>query len=90
VTGNLKGVRLASGEPYEAPFEDEGVDARRLGSREDAVETTVVTVEDDHAVQVLDPETYEATTIPRPAGFDGDAETTSVLKTRAGLYVLPE
>ena len=90
VSGNLKGVRLASGDPYEASFDDEELAARRLATRDDAVETTVVTVEDDHAVQVLDPETYEAKTIPRPDFFDADAETTPVVKTRAGLHVLPD
>jgi nonsense-mediated mRNA decay protein 3 len=86
----LKGVRLTTGEAYEAAYED-GVapDARRLGSRADAQETTVVTVEDDHAVQVLDPETYEAKTVPRPSYFDPAAETVPVLKSRAGLHVLP-
>jgi nonsense-mediated mRNA decay protein 3 len=88
--GNLKGVRLATGDRYEADY-DEGIapDARTLGDVADAVETTVVTVEDDHAVQVLDPETYEAKTIPRPDYFDPDAATTHVVKTRAGLHVVP-
>jgi len=89
VTGNLKGVRLASGESYEEPFDDDS-DANRLATRDDAVETTVVTVEDDHAVQVLDPETYEAKTVPRPDFFDPDAETVPVIKSRAGLHVLPD
>ncbi len=88
--GNLKGVRLTSGERYEASYED-GIapDARKLGTREDAQETTVVTVEDEHSIQVLDPETYEATTIARPDYVDPDAETVPVLKSRAGLHVLP-
>ncbi|WP_248895739.1 60S ribosomal export protein NMD3 [Haloplanus halobius] len=89
VSGNLKGVRLDSGDPYEARFEEE-IAARRLATSDDATETTVVTVEDDHAVQVLDPETYAAKTIPRPDFFDPDAETVPVVKTRAGLHVLPE
>jgi len=86
----LKGVRLATGESYEAAFE-EGIapDARRLGTRSDGAETTVVTVEDDHAVQLLDPETYEAKTVPRPDYFDPSAETVRVLKSRAGLHILP-
>ena len=89
--GNLKGVRLETGERYEASHE-EGLDpdARKLGTREEAVETTVVTVEDDRSVQVLDPETYEAKTIPRPSFADPDAETLPVLRSRAGLHVLPE
>ncbi|MFB6108116.1 MAG: 60S ribosomal export protein NMD3 [Haloplanus sp.] len=91
VSGNLKGTRLATGADYEAEFEEgETPEGRRLATRDDAVETTVVTVEDDHAVQVLDPETYEAKTIPRPDYFDADAETVPVVKTRAGLHVVPE
>jgi nonsense-mediated mRNA decay protein 3 len=87
----LKGVRLATGASYEAAFED-GIapEATRLGSLDDGEETTVVTVEDDHAVQVLDPETYEAKTVSRPAYFDAAAESVPVFKSRAGLHVLPE
>jgi nonsense-mediated mRNA decay protein 3 len=89
--GNLKGVRLTTGERYEAAY-DEGIDpeARRLGTREDGQPTTVVAVEDEHAVQVLDPETYEARTIARPDYMDPDADEVPVLRSRAGLHVLPE
>jgi nonsense-mediated mRNA decay protein 3 len=91
VRGNLKGLRLASGDRYEADVGDgTGPDATRLGNRDDGRETTLVAVEDDHAVQVLDPETYEATTVPRPSFLDPDEETVSVLKSRAGLHVLPD
>ncbi|MEF8790301.1 MAG: NMD3-related protein, partial [Haloarculaceae archaeon] len=88
--GNLKGVRLETGDRYEASHE-EGLDpdARKLGTREEAVETTVVTVEDDRSVQVLDPETYEAKTIPRPSFAEADGETLPVLRSRAGLHVVP-
>ena len=92
VTGarsKLKGVRLATGRRYEVPAED-APEGRRLGSRDDAAETTVVAVEDDHAVQVLDPETYEAKTVPRPDFFDPDAETTPVVRHRNGLHLVPE
>ncbi len=89
--GNLKGTRLTTGERYEASYEEGNApEARRLGRREDAVETPVVTVEDDHAVQLLDPETYEAKTIARPEYFDPDSETVPVLRSRAGLHVLPD
>ncbi|MFB6207470.1 MAG: 60S ribosomal export protein NMD3 [Haloglomus sp.] len=89
--GNLKGVRLTSGDRYEASYEaGNDPDARRLGDREDGQHTTVVAVEDEHAVQVLDPETYEARTIPRPDYMDPDAEEVPVLRSRAGLHVLPE
>jgi nonsense-mediated mRNA decay protein 3 len=90
VRGNLKGTRLTTGEHYEARFEEgDAPDARRLGDLEDAEETTLVAVEDEHAVQVLDPETYRAETISRPDYMDPDAETVSVLKSRAGLHVVP-
>jgi len=91
VDGTLRGTYLTTGEEYESQFEEgETPDARKLGSVEDAEETTVVAVEDDHAVQVLDPETYEAKTISRPDYFDTGAATVSVLKSRAGLHVLPD
>jgi nonsense-mediated mRNA decay protein 3 len=64
-------------------------DATPLGTRADGRETTLVAVEDDHAVQVLDPETYKATTVPRPSFLDPGAESVRVLKSRAGLHVLP-
>lgn len=90
VAGALKGVRLATGEPYEADAEDPAAtDATPLGSRADAAETTLVTVEDEHALQVLDPQTYEAVTVPRPGFHDPDAEAVPVLRSRAGLHVLP-
>jgi len=91
VAGNLKGTRLDSGDPYEAGFEADAVpDAEKLGTRGDAVETTLVAVEDDHAVQVLDPETYRTESIPRPDFLDADADQVPVLKSRAGLHPLPE
>ncbi|MFT4922920.1 MAG: nonsense-mediated mRNA decay protein 3 [Haloarculaceae archaeon] len=91
VQGNLKGTRLATGQHYEAAFEDGAApDARRLGWHEDGEQTTLVAVEDEHAVQVLDPETYEAKTIPRPDYLDPAADDVPVLKSRAGLHVLPE
>ncbi len=85
----VTGRRLATGEPFEAPA-DAVADARTLGTVDDGTETTLVAVEDDHAVQVLDPETYQATTVPRPADLDPDADTVRVLKHREGLHVLPE
>jgi len=91
VQGNLKGVRLATGERYEASFEaGDAPDARRLGDRTDAEATTLVAVEDERAVQVLDPETYESKTVPRPDYLDPDADEVPVLKSRAGLHVLPD
>ena len=90
VSGNLKGRRLTTGERYEAPFDDaDAAAARRLGTVGDARETTLVAVEDERAVQVLDPDTFQTETIARPDYLDPDAETVSVLKSRDGLYVLP-
>lgn len=89
--GNLKGKRLTTGERYEASYEEGNApEARKLGDRDDAVETTVVTVEDDRSIQVLDPETYQAKTIAKPASVDPEAATVPVLKSRAGLHVLPD
>jgi nonsense-mediated mRNA decay protein 3 len=91
VQGNLKGQRIATGEQYEASFEEgDAPDARKLGTVGDAQETTLVAVEDERAVQVLDPETYRTETIARPDYLDPDAETVPVLKSRAGLHVLPD
>jgi nonsense-mediated mRNA decay protein 3 len=94
VTGvgeRLAGTRLTTGEAYETGRDDgDAPAATKLGTAADASETTLVAVEDDHAVQVLDPETYETKSVPRPAYLDPDAETVSVLRSRIGLYVLPE
>ncbi|MFC3477811.1 60S ribosomal export protein NMD3 [Halobacterium litoreum] len=91
VHGNLKGVRVTTGEPYEASYEDgDSPDARKLGTVEDASEATVVTVEDENSIQILDPETYESETVPRPDYVDPDAATVPALKSRAGLHVLPD
>ncbi|WP_255198095.1 60S ribosomal export protein NMD3 [Halorarius litoreus] len=89
--GNLKGTRVETGERYEASHE-EGIapDARKLGNWDDGQPTTLVAIEDDRAVQVLDPETFETKTIPRPDYMDPDADEVRVLRSRAGLHVLPD
>jgi nonsense-mediated mRNA decay protein 3 len=88
--GNLKGTRLASGDAYEADYEDgDAPDARALGRVDDAVETTLVAVEDDNAVQVLHPDTQRAETIPRPGFVDADGPTLPVFSSRAGLHPVP-
>ncbi|PSP74938.1 hypothetical protein BRC81_17345 [Halobacteriales archaeon QS_1_68_20] len=90
VRGNLKGRRLTTGNPYEASYEDgDAPDARKLGHAEDAEETTLVAVEDERAIQVLDPETYETRTVARPDFADVEGDTVPVLKSRAGLHVVP-
>ncbi len=91
VQGGLTGLHLDSGESFHAPVAGEReTEFHRLGDVEDAAETALVTVEDDHAVQVLDPESYEAVTVPRPPYLDPDAETVPAIHTTAGTYVLPE
>jgi nonsense-mediated mRNA decay protein 3 len=85
----LSGLRLHTGDTFEAPLDD-APDARRLGRRSDATETTVVAVEDEHAVQVLDPETYESVTVARPPFFDPDAETVPVVRAGGSVHILPE
>ncbi|ALG83001.1 60S ribosomal export protein NMD3 [Halanaeroarchaeum sulfurireducens] len=90
VKGNLKGVRVTTGEPYEASYEEGNApDGRVVGTRTDAEETTVVAIEDENAVQIIDPETYESRTVARPAYFDADADVVPTLKSRAGLHILP-
>ena len=88
--GTLTGRRLRSGERYRAAREDGTTpDVDLLGRREDAVETTVVTVEDDHAVQLLDPDSYEAKTVARPDFLDAEDDTVEVLKHADEIYVVP-
>lgn len=86
----MRGIRLKSGEPYQTPFEDgDAPDAERLGWRDDAEETTLVAVEDEHAVQVLDPDTYETKSVARPATLNTDAETVPVFRGGDELYIIP-
>ncbi len=88
--GNLKGTGLVSGETYESAFEDKDApEATRLGWQADGQETTLVAIEDENAVQVLDPETYETKTIARPAYLDTDSETVTVLRNGGDLYIIP-
>ncbi len=92
VTGaqtQLRGRRLLSGAEYTAPID---VTARILGRRSDGQSTTLVAIEDEHALQVLDPETYESRTIARPETLDIDrtTETIPVFKHGADLYPLPD
>ena len=90
VSGRLSGVRLATGASYASSFEAGAApEATRLGTREDASETTVVTVEDDHAIQVLDPETYAARTVPNPSFVDADAETVLAFKHGDAVHLVP-
>ena len=91
VSETMRGTRLKSGETYLTPFED-GVapDADRIGRQSDAEETTLVAIEDDHAVQVLDPDTYETKSVARPPSIDVEAETVRVIRDGEELYIVPE
>jgi len=91
IRDTMTGTRLETGDQYRTPFEDgEAPDADSLGHRDDAQETTLVAVEDEYAVQVLDPDTYETRSVARPSYLDPDAETVRVLKSEAGLHILPD
>ena len=84
-------MRLASGAAYTSAFADgEAPDATRLGTRDDAAETTVVTVEDENAIQVLDPVTYEAKTVPNPAFVDDDADSVLAFEHGGHVHLVPE
>jgi len=91
VTDRLRGVRLATGAEYVSEFEDAAApEATRLGRRDDAVETTVVTVEDENAIQVLDPVTYEAKTVPNPDFVDDDADAVLAFEHAGTVHLVPE
>ena len=90
IRGNLKGTNLRTGERYEATAE-EGIapDARVVGSVGEASEATLVSIEDERAIQVLDPETYETRTVRRPEGIDEATETVAVVTANGEVYPLP-
>ncbi len=91
VRETMRGRRLKSGERYKTPYEDGNApEADRLGWEDDAEEATLVAIADEHAVQVLDPETYETKSVSRPPWLDTDAETVSVIRDRDELFILPE
>lgn len=80
----VEGRALASGETTEVEGEPPVI-----GSVQDLEETTFVSVIDDRSVQVLDPDTHQPRTIPRPHDLPDHPETVSVFKHANGLYVVP-
>lgn len=91
VKGGVGGVRLESGDDFRAPVAaDREAEFYKLGTVDDAAETALVSVEDEHAVQVLDPETYETVTVARPSFLDPEAETVEAIHTTAGTHIVPE
>jgi nonsense-mediated mRNA decay protein 3 len=93
VGSRLHGRRLVSGAGYDGEPTD--TDPRKVGNRSDAESTTLVAIEDEHSIQVLDPETYQTRSIPRPVDpetgerYTPEGDTVAVFKARSGLYVLP-
>lgn len=86
----LRGVALRTGAAYETPLEAGTVPgAEKLGTRADGSDTTVVSVPDEHAVQVLDPGTQATRTVARPSYFDPAAATVRVFRSDEELYVMP-
>jgi nonsense-mediated mRNA decay protein 3 len=84
-TGGPTGRRLDTGD--ERPVDPD--EAKRVGHVDDAVETTLVAVEDANAIQVLDPESFESVSIPRPTFLDVTGETVTVFSFSGGLYPIP-
>ena len=93
VGGAVTGTRLASGDQFQSDADLS--DAERYGNRGDTRLTTVVAVEDDHAVQVLDPDSYETVSVPRPDFFDaaafraGEVTEHPVVRVDGQLYLMP-
>jgi nonsense-mediated mRNA decay protein 3 len=87
----MRGIRLKTGDTYQTPFEDGSApDADRLGWADHAEETTLVAVEDEHAVQILDPTTYETKSVPRPPSLETETETVQVFRADGELYIVPD
>ena len=87
-SGNIvRGIRLESGEIYKGSIKNKKVD--RIQHRSDCEKTTIVAIEDNYAVQILDPETYRPVTIPRPEFIGPGLEDVGVVKIKDKRYVLP-
>lgn len=93
VGGATSGRRLASGIQFQT--DAELADLTRLATRGDGKRATVVAVEDEHALQVLDPDTYETVAVPHPDFFDaagfraGEVTEVTVIRVDGELYLLP-
>lgn len=60
-----------------------------VAHRDDAEQATIVDVTDQHAVQVIDPTTYEAVTVARYDGVDVGGESVEAIHLGGTLYLLP-
>ncbi len=78
---------LTTGEIQFEAIDD--LDVEPWTHRRDAESATVVTPLDEHALQVLDPETQAAVTVPRYPDVDIDGETVESVRVDGTLYVLP-
>lgn len=87
-TEPIRGLHLDNGEDVRLDS-DELQNARKIGTRDEATAATVVTIEDDYAVQILDPENYEPVTIRRPAKLDSSADTIPVFRTNSEIFSVP-
>ena len=80
------GIDLATGHSTSAP---EDLKLEKIASRSEARSVVIVSEEAD-AVQVLDPDTYQAVTIRRPVFLTAaPGEEVPAIKTGRGLFLLP-
>jgi nonsense-mediated mRNA decay protein 3 len=86
---DLKGTRLITGNPFEMPASSDLSSVERVGSVDDEQSTTLVTVEDEYAIQILDPDTYQPITIPNPTFLYETSGTISVIKVQQGVFPVP-
>lgn len=82
----VRGRRLTSGERVKIDVESEK--PTKIGTIEAVVDTTVVAVEDENAIQILDPETHEARTVAKPTAIPPNVESVRVFKGPEAVYVL--
>jgi nonsense-mediated mRNA decay protein 3 len=82
----VSGIDLSNGQSTSAP---EDMKLEKISSRSEAVKTVLVS-EDSNSVQILDPETYQAITIKRPAFLKkAPGEEVWAVKTPEGVFLLP-
>ncbi|HIH36489.1 MAG TPA: hypothetical protein HA232_01095 [Methanocellales archaeon] len=85
----IVGRDLNTGARFNSDVKDM-VDAELLCHRSDA-KTTVLTMVQDDEIQVLDPDSYEPITLPRPAFLNAKGgDEVSVIKTHKCMFVLPD
>jgi nonsense-mediated mRNA decay protein 3 len=83
----VNGISLEDGSRYISTPEDlKG--AEKIANIADAALTVLVSIE-EHAILVLDPETYETVAIKKPVSFNANAGSEiPVLKTAYGIFAL--